>query len=371
MKAVESLNVADSKELLRINRVRIHQQVLFVSDILDASRKCIDRRYLNRRDQDEQWLTITFPNEKPPQRDFRLWREILLSMAPRGRAQHRLRRFIRNSHKIWEWRYNSVDNTVRHLKRETMDIYTPTTVRGYANRPNCWLRLVSDGPLVQDGEICSIKHAVHSIISISSHVQPCLPKTPPRNFWSVIKEWGELWIWKRLDVVGKTGWLEESIANNSCIAVTDGSYMKMMFPTISSAAFVFECSRRRGCNIGSFVEHSPDAGSYRGELLGLMAIHLILKGVHEFNPSLGESIQIFSDCLGALTKVENLPLYQISTRCSHSDILKNIMIICSDLSFTQIFSHVAAHQDDGKTYNTLSRESQLNCQMDFYAKQAI
>jgi hypothetical protein len=66
MKAVESLNVADSKELLRINRVRIHQQVLFVSDILDASGKCIDRRYLNRKDQDEQWLTITFPNEKLP-----------------------------------------------------------------------------------------------------------------------------------------------------------------------------------------------------------------------------------------------------------------------------------------------------------------
>jgi hypothetical protein len=37
----------------------------------------------------------------------------------------------------------------------------------------------------------------------------------------VIKGWGELWIWKRLDIVGKTGWLEESIANNLCIAVTD------------------------------------------------------------------------------------------------------------------------------------------------------
>ena len=56
MKAVESLNVADSKELLGINRVIIHQQVLFVSDILDASGKCIDHRYLNRRDQDEQWF---------------------------------------------------------------------------------------------------------------------------------------------------------------------------------------------------------------------------------------------------------------------------------------------------------------------------
>jgi hypothetical protein len=75
--------------------------------------------------------------------------------------------------------------------------------------------------------------------------------------------------------------------------------------------------------------------------------------------------------MGALNKVENMPPYQIPTRCSHPDILKNIMLACEGLSFTRKFSHVAAHQDDKTAYNDLSRESQLNCQMDFYAKQAI
>jgi hypothetical protein len=102
-----------------------------------------------------------------------------------------------------------------------------------------------------------------------------------------------------------------------------------------------------------------------------MAIHLILRGVNEFNPNIGGSIQIISDCMGALNKVENMPPYQIPTRCSHPDILKNIMLACEDLSFSRQFSHVAAHQDDKTDYNELSRESQLNCQMDFYAKQAI
>jgi hypothetical protein len=102
-----------------------------------------------------------------------------------------------------------------------------------------------------------------------------------------------------------------------------------------------------------------------------MAIHLILKGVHEFNQNVGGSIRIISDCMGALHKVENIPPYRIPTRCSHPDILKNIMLNCEGLSFKREFSHVAAHQDDGKDYDELSRESQLNCQMDFYAKQAI
>ncbi len=121
---------------------------------------------------------------------------------------------------------------------------------------------------------------------------------------------------------------------------------------------------------GTFVETTPDAGSYPGELLGLMAIHLILRGVHEFRPGLTGSVHILSDCLGALNKVVNLPPYQIPTQCSHSDILKNIMINCNNLSLTRIFSYVKAHQDDGIKYGSLTRHAQLNYQMDYHAKKA-
>jgi hypothetical protein len=252
-----------------------------------------------------------------------------------------------------------------------MDVYYPATGGAYGRRPNCWSKTAQDLPREEAGEIYMIRNTGHGVVSISSYTPQCPPIVPPQNFWSVIEGWGELWIWKDLKVVGKVGWLERSIANNSCTAVTDGSYMKDIYPSINSAAFVFECNKGQGCIIGSFVEHSPDAGSYRGELLGLMAIHLILRRVHEFNPTIGGSIQIISDCLGALNKVENLPPYRIPTKCSHSDILKNIMVSCEGLSFKWIFSHVTAHQDDGKDYGELSRDSQLNCQMDFYAKQAI
>ncbi len=64
-----------------------------------------------------------------------------------------------------------------------------------------------------------------------------------------------------------------------------------------------------------------------------MAIHLILKAVNEISPNLTGSVQILSDCLGGLNKVKDLPPYRIPTQCSHSDILKNIIANCSDLSF--------------------------------------
>ncbi len=133
--------------------------------------------------------------------------------------------------------------------------------------------------------------------------------------------------------MGDDNWIAGSIAARSCIAVTDGSYMKALYPNIHSAAFVLECTREGGQLWGSFTESSRQACSYRGELIGLMAIHLILLSVNEVNLDLRGSVEIFSDCLGTLDKVRNLPPLRIPLRCSHSDILKNILVNCSDLTF--------------------------------------
>jgi hypothetical protein len=147
--------------------------------------------------------------------------------------------------------------------------------------------------------------------------------------------------------------------------------MKELYPSRNSAAFVFECTKGRGRLIGFFVKHTKDVCSYCGELLGLMAIHLILLAVNKCNPDLPGSVQIFSDCLGALNKIENLPPHRIPTKCNHSDILKNIMVLCSDLSSCRLYSHIKAHQDDNIQYGDLSQPAQLNCQVDYHAKKAI
>jgi hypothetical protein len=85
-----------------------------------------------------------------------------------------------------------------------------------------------------------------------------------------------------------------------------------------------------------------------------MATHLILLSVNEVIKDLTGSVEIFSDCLGALDKVRNLPLLHISLRCSHSNVLKNILVNCSGLTFDQYYSHVSAHQDDTQEYRSLT-----------------
>ena len=51
----------DEKALIRLNRVRCHQQALFISDVLNASGKVINRRYLMQRQKGELWSTLIFP----------------------------------------------------------------------------------------------------------------------------------------------------------------------------------------------------------------------------------------------------------------------------------------------------------------------
>jgi hypothetical protein len=178
-------------------------------------------------------------------------------------------------------------------------------------------------------------------------------------------------MWDNIQWEGNDKWIADAIRDGTCMAVTDVSYMKTLYPDIHSTVFILECSNR-SCRLwGSFPESSFCACSYRGELVGLMAIHLILLTVNEVNKDLTGHVKIFSDCLGALNKVKKFPPLRIPTMSTHSDVLKNILVNCRNLTFDQYYSHVSAHQDDHQDFTSLSRPVQLNCSIDNLAKQAL
>ncbi len=147
-------------------------------------------------------------------------------------------------------------------------------------------------------------------------------------------------------MTGGTGWVAQSISENCLGAVTDGSYIKEPNPELCSAAFVSECTQGRGCAVGAFLEASAADNAYHGELLGLLVVHLLLLAVNTLSPGLGGRVKIYSNCLGALGHVAELPPYRIPTRYRHSDILKTIKVNCDGFSFHWEYIHVEAHQDD-------------------------
>jgi hypothetical protein len=197
------------------------------------------------------------------------------------------------------------------------------------------------------------------------------PNQAPTSFLDILQSWGNTWLWENLKVTGGESWLHDSIANGLLVAVTNGSYIWEIYPNLCSAAFVLECSKGRGCIVGTFSGALLVANAYRGELLGLMTIHLILLSMNKLHRDLSESVEIVSDCLRALKRVMNLPPYRILSQCRHSNILKTILIHCRDLSFTMHYLHIKGDQDDNTTFAQLSRKAQLNCICNHAAKQRI
>jgi hypothetical protein len=57
-------------ELLQLNRVRVHQEVLFLLDVMDARGTVINKRYEIMRTTGEKWSRFSFPWQSPQKKTF-------------------------------------------------------------------------------------------------------------------------------------------------------------------------------------------------------------------------------------------------------------------------------------------------------------
>ena len=71
-------------------------------------------------------------------------------------------------------------------------------------------------------------------------------------------------------------WLVEGLRNSTIVAITNGSYDRQVAPTISGAGIVFCCTRAQQMLRANFYERLRTASSYRGKLLGLVALHMLI-----------------------------------------------------------------------------------------------
>jgi hypothetical protein len=153
-------------ELIRLNQVRCHQQVLFLLDIFDASGQALDQRYLSRRSTDKAWSTLLFPRESPPYRDIHLWQQALRLLAPQGRVSHRLGRFTEKGHKIWEWQLDPECNQLYKTHGSTMDMYLPSNTDDCTRRTNRWSCAQRDVPRVDRSTVCTVSDNGSGDVSI-------------------------------------------------------------------------------------------------------------------------------------------------------------------------------------------------------------
>ena len=373
------------KECEILNMIRLHQQVVYESDVFAADGRHIDPTYLRLRPKNESWSHWLFPLQKIPPSYLSLWKQALQQLAPGGRRPRNLGKCTSAGHKIWRWKYSSAQDTLVYSHPDGSSSYyvrdcSDRSTRQTRYHPSDMEVDIEEGGLDHLG---TITENTDGSVSILSLIKTFSPPPTPSSFLDVLQEWGCSWLWQNMRMSNSVGqgvnlessdggaWLLDAIRDNSLVAVTDGSYIRSIHPHLCSAAAILECSKGRGRLVLSFSEKCLQANAYRGELLGLMAVHLLLLSFNKTTPNLTGSTHIYSDCLGALNKVENLPPGRIPSRCRHSDILKNILINCKSLSFSVLYSHVYAHQADYKDFDDLDRIAQLNEGCDVAAKREI
>ncbi len=76
-----------SRETIQqLNRVRIHLQVIFLSDVLTASGNRVDANTLCPQPATNRQPVLNWPKEEPTAADMMLWREALKDICPIGNA---------------------------------------------------------------------------------------------------------------------------------------------------------------------------------------------------------------------------------------------------------------------------------------------
>ena len=143
------------------------------------------------------------------------------------------------------------------------------------------------------------------------------------------------------------------------IFVTNGSYNQKHAPGICGAGWIILCSRSNKHTKGSFTEHSPSASSYRGELLGMLDIHLFLLAIEEHYMVSGNSNQVFCNNLGAIYTFQRCS-QRVTLGANNADLQRVLRRIQERMTSSLDAKHVRSHQDDRKQRSALSIEAQLN-----------
>jgi hypothetical protein len=166
-------------------------------------------------------------------------------------------------------------------------------------------------------------------------------------------------------------WLKEGLEQGSAILATDGSYSRIKGPHVSRAGWVIARRKTHRLLKGSFYENSRDASQYRGELLGLVALHtIILQICKYYNLQLVRG-KIICDSKLALNQ-SSKQYRRVSAGTPQVDLFRALRSIHQEIPSAELqYKWVKSHQDEHLLWRCLTLEEQLNTTCDTLANSAV
>jgi hypothetical protein len=236
----------------------------------------------------------------------------------------------------------------------------------------CTLRAgIATDDMQRNGLATVTLRADGSIGLLGTCLQTPIAEATALTFWEFLVQFGAAWMWE--DVNGDLSdmsWAADALRHGTAMLVADGSFNRGLDDGVCSAGWVFLCKQQHKVVKGSFYERSPSAGSYRGEVLGLVALHTLAYALGDFCSidSIGGSVHC--DNLTAVNKTNNLGR-RISTGALHGDCFWVLRTLKGKVGMRLTYHHVKSHQDRHKTWETLPLDRQVNVVCDALAGAAI
>jgi hypothetical protein len=123
--------VTQGDELIALNRCRIANKMLFLSDITTTCGRYVDCNLLRPT---TLWLgprsTFWFPWELPSSKDWILWKNFWTAFLVAGGLLYiPLGDWLHTLHRIWEWFHDPLKDQLQHLRDNVRTVYNPVKTK--------------------------------------------------------------------------------------------------------------------------------------------------------------------------------------------------------------------------------------------------
>jgi hypothetical protein len=361
------------EELTSLNRCRRANKMLFLSDIATACGRYVDCKLLGpTTSRLGHRSSICFPQELPSSTDWLLWRTFWTAYLGAGGLLHiPLGEWLYTSHRIWEWFYNPLRDQLQHKRDDVCTVYDPVKTKRNMRHTQLYTMQYTDS-LLAIGNPCSVRQlSATTFQRQETGTTLASPHVRESTFWKYLRSLGGAWMWEYIkEKEYDTEWLKNALINGTLVGVTDGSYDRHKAKSCSGSGWILVCTTSKKTLRGSFYEITAVAGAYRGELLGLVALHTLILALANYYNLQCVSGKICCDNISALNQASKTRK-QVRSGIKHSDLQRAICTCKSKVTMALKYGHVRAHQDDLKPWSMLTLEEQLNVICNKLAKGAV
>lgn len=272
-----------------VNRCRCYLNTIFLSDMTTLDSKSINNDLISGA-RTPLRSKMRFPPERPTSTDWTAWTESWTAATISNlHLPSPLGKWLAPPHFTWPTIFDYETQTLFILRENGFRIHRPTQIGTRVTRTSAKFKPTSDSVLSAQGEYVSANVIISS--DGLAYDGPRQGETwsdttrEKSDFWRHIISLGRTWMWEMIYPDLQAGfdvnWLIIALQNGSLTGVTDGSYNKAQNPSICGAGWILMDINSGQRLAGAFTESSNSAGSYRGELLGLYALNVILMALTE------------------------------------------------------------------------------------------